>query len=147
MDKIYRLAVTYQVGISMALALTLFGLLAALFPGTTKAEELPEGLTFQQQMFGLVCGAPGQLKEELLRKHGEVPVVAGLLDSGTQWILYVSKDKNSISFVIHKSETEGCLIWSGSSELGQAFMLNPNPDFPAEDDKDSGWNISSRRVL
>ena len=127
--------IKYQAAISMVLALFAFAALAALFPGTAKASEnnpLPEALTFQQQMFGLVCGTPEALKEELLKEHGEVPVVAGLLDSGTQWIMYVSEDRNTMSFVIHKSDTEGCLVWSGTSELGQAFMLNPNPNFPAK---------------
>ena len=134
MDKIYRVALQYQAAISMVLALFAFAALVAFFPGTAKAgTDLPDGLHFQQQTFGLVCGTPERLRIELLNTHGEVPVVAGLLDSGTQWIIYVSEDKNTMSFVIHKSETEACLVWSGSSELGQAFMLNPNPDFPAEE--------------
>ena len=121
----------YQTAIGVVLALFAFALFSMWQPA--RAKELPEGLTFQQQMFGLVCGTPEQLKEELLKEHGEVPVVAGLLDSGTQWIIYASRDRNTMSFVIHKSETEGCLVWSGNSELGQAFMLNPSPDFPAEE--------------
>ena len=138
--------IKYQAAISMVLALFAFAALAALFPGTVKASEnnpLPAALTFQQQMFGLVCGTPEALKEELLKEHGEVPVVAGLLDSGTQWIMYVSEDRNTMSFVIHKSDTEGCLVWSGTSELGQAFMLNPNPNFPAKEttaDAVPEWN-------
>ena len=91
-------------------------------------------------MFGLICGTPEALRIELLNTHGEVPVVAGLLDGGTQWIMYVSEDKNTMSFVIHKSETEGCLVWSGKSELGQAFMMNPNPGFPAEETSNKDWN-------
>ena len=132
MDKIYSWALRYQGAISFALAMFAFAALS-MCTSIAKANELPEGLTFQKQMFGLVCGTPEQLKEELLKEHGEVPVVAGLLDSGTQWIIYASRDRNTMSFVIHKSETEGCLVWSGNSELGQAFMLNPSPDFPAEE--------------
>ena len=149
MDKIYSWALRYQAAISMVLALFAFAALTAFFPSTSKAEELPENLTFQQQMFGLVCGTPEDLRDELLSTHGEVPVVGGLLNSGTQWIMYVSEDRNTMSFVIHKSETEGCLVWSGASELGQAFMLNPNPDFPRDEvgSADKGWNISSRRML
>ena len=115
-------------------------ILWALLSGSAEAAELPERLTFQQQMFGLICGAPEDLKEELRNTHGEVPVVAGLLDGGTQWIMYVSEDKNTMSFVIHKSDTEACLVWSGSSELGQAFMLNPTPDFPAKETSTKEWN-------
>jgi len=138
MDKIYRFALKYQAAISMVLALFVFALFSMWQPA--RAAELPENLTFQQQMFGLICGTPEELRIELLNTHGEVPVVAGLLDSGTQWIIYVSEDKNTMSFVIHKSETEACLVWSGSSELGQAFMLNPNPDFPVKETSTKEWN-------
>ena len=148
MDNLKTWAYAHQAGITMLIALFAFALLA-MCSGTAKANELPENLTFQQQMFGLICGTPEELRIELLNTHGEVPVVAGLLDSGTQWIIYVSKDKNTMSFVIHKSGAEACLVWSGNSELGQAFMLNPNPEFPVEaaDDAKGGWNISSRRLL
>ena len=140
MDKIYSWALRYQAAIRMVLALFAFAALVVLFPSTAKANELPENLTFQQQMFGLICGTPEDLKAELRNTHGEVPVVAGLLDGGTQWIMYVSEDKNTMSFVIHKSDTEACLVWSGNSELGQAFMLNPNPDFPAKETSTKDWN-------
>ena len=140
MDKIYSWALRYQAAISMVLALFAFAALVALFPSTAKAAELPDTLTFQQRMFGLICGTPEDLRDELLNAHGEVPVVAGLLDGGTQWVMYVSEDKNTMSFVIHKSETEGCLVWSGASELGQAFMLNPNPAWPVEEASDKEWN-------
>ena len=138
MNKVYRWALRYQAAISMVLALFVFALFSMWQPA--RAVELPESLTFQQQMFGLICGTPEALKKELLDAHGEVPVVAGLLDGGTQWIMYVSEDKNTMSFVIHKSETEACLVWSGSSELGQAFMLNPNPDFPSKETSNKDWN-------
>ena len=148
MDNLKTWAYAHQAGITMLIALFTFALLA-MCPVKAEANELPENLTFQQKMFGLICGTPGDIRDELLKAHGEVPVVAGLLDGGTQWVMYVSEDKNTMSFVIHKSETEGCLVWSGASELGQAFMLNPNPEFPVEaaDDARGGWNISSRRLL
>ena len=139
MDKIYSWALRYQGAISFVLALFAFAALA-MCPSVTKANELPESLTFQQQMFGLICGTPEDLKAELRNTHGEVPVVAGLLNGGTQWIMYVSEDRNTMSFVIHKSGAEACLVWSGSSELGQAFMLNPNPDFPAKETSTKDWN-------
>ena len=128
----------YQTAIGMVLALFVFALFSMWQPA--RAVELPENLTFQQQMFGLICGTPEAIRDELLNTHGEVPVVAGLLDGGTQWIMYVSEDKNTMSFVIHKSETEACLVWSGNSELGQAFMLNPNPNFPAKETSTKDWN-------
>jgi hypothetical protein len=117
--------------------------IAMLLSTPAFSNEIPETLHFQKQMFGLICGTPDALRDELLNTHGEVPVVAGLLDGGVQYILYASKDKNTMSFVIHKSETEGCLVWSGASELGQAFMLNPTPNFPAKEtsaDAVPEWN-------
>jgi hypothetical protein len=138
MNKVYRWALRYQAAISMVLALFVFALFSMWQPA--RAAELPDSLTFQQQMFGLICGTPEDLRIELLNTHGEVPVVAGLLDGGTQWIMYVSEDKNTMSFVIHKSDEEACLVWSGASELGQAFMLNPNPDFPVEETSNKDWN-------
>jgi hypothetical protein len=129
--------------IRAALALAVAGtLVAALlsFPQSAFSEEVPEALHFQQQVFGLICGTPDALRDELLNTHGEVPVVAGLLDGGTQWIMYVSEDRNTMSFVIQKSETAACLVWSGASELGQAFLLNPAPDFPAKEASAPEWN-------
>ena len=114
--------------------------LAALLTTSVTAGGMPDGLHLQQQTFGLICGTPDRLRVELLTEHREVPVVAGLLNNGVQWIMYVSQDKNTMSFVIHKSEEEACLVWSGASELGQAFMLNPNPDFPVEETSNKDWN-------
>ena len=115
-------------------------LAALLTTSVTAGTGMPEGLHLQQQTFGLICGTPERLRVELLAEHREVPVVAGLLNNGVQWIMYVSKDKNTMSFVIHKSDEEACLVWSGASELGQAFMLNPNPDFPVEETSNKDWN-------
>ena len=114
--------------------------IAMLLSTPAFSNEIPEALHFQQQVFGLICGTPEALRDELLNTHGEVPVVAGLLDGGTQWIMYVSEDRNTMSFVIQKSETAACLVWSGASELGQAFMLNPTPNFPAKETSAPEWN-------
>jgi hypothetical protein len=120
---------------------TILALALTAFLSPTLAEELPETLHFQQQQFGLICGKPEDIRDELLKTHGEVPIVAGLLNNGTQWIMYVSESKDTMSFVIHKSEDEGCLVWSGASELGQAFMMNPEPDFPNESEEEKQWNL------
>ena len=136
--EVTRFMRKYQTAIGMVLALFVFALFSMWQPA--RANELPEGLTFQQQMFGLICGTPEDIRDELLKTHGEVPVVGGLLDGGTQWIMYVSEDKNTMSFVIHKTDAEACLVWSGNSELGQAFMLNPAPDFPSKETSTKDWN-------
>lgn len=116
----------------MALSASLFAMLIS-FPHSAFSNEMPEGLTVQQQMFGLICGKPEALRDELKKTHREVAVAGGLFVSGTQYVIYVNEDRTSFSFVIHKSDEQGCLVWSGEGEMGQAFMLNPEPQFPAKE--------------
>jgi hypothetical protein len=130
MNRIIMWARDRQVAISMIVALFGFALAAALFPNQANAQTIPETMHLQQQMFRLVCGTPEDIRDVLLTDHNEIAVVAGLLDSGHQYLLYVNEDKTTFSFVIHKSKTDACIVWSGASAKGQVFMMNPNLSWP-----------------
>ena len=133
MNRIISWLLARQVAISMILALFGFALASALFPGQVKASQtakFPEGMSFMQKQFGLVCASAEIIHRELRETHGEIPVVAGLLDGGTQYLLFINQNKTSMSFVIQKSEEESCIVWSGSSTTGQSFIMNPDLVFP-----------------
>ena len=50
-----------------------------------------------------------------------------------------------MTFVIHKADGEACIIWSGISTEGRAFVMNPSPVFPVNEAidgaKDDNWNL------
>ena len=75
-----------------------------------------------------------------METHGEIALVAGFLDNGVQLLWYGNKDNTTMSWVIHKNETEACLIWSGSSPDGNATVANPAPTWPEDAPKEEEWN-------
>jgi hypothetical protein len=123
----------------MVLALFAFAFLA-MCPVMAEAQALPPGLEEVHRDFRLICGTPGKIMDELRDTHGEVPVVGGTLMDDVQYILYANEDGTTMSFVIHKGDDKACMIWTGASELGQAFMLNPEPQYP-EKGESKAWNL------
>ncbi len=130
MNRINRWFLDRQVAISMIVALFGFALMAALFPGQAKAQTTPESIHLQKQLFSMVCGTPEDIRDALFNDHGEIAVVAGFLDSGNQYLVYVNEDKTTFSFVIHKSKTDACIVWTGESKEGNVFVKNPNLEWP-----------------
>jgi hypothetical protein len=102
-------------------------------------EELPEGMHVKNVPFSLVCATPDRLNEILADVHQEIPIVAGVM-SGTNWFWYVNKDRTTASFVVHKG-ADACLIFSGVSKGGNAFVIHEKPIFPSEKSKEETTGI------
>ena len=96
------------------------------------AQAAPSNFNTKTVPFFLACSTPVEMRDTLLDVHGEVAMIAGWLDTGNQYLLYTNKAGTSMSFVIHKSDGEACLIWSGMSKKGRAFIPNPEPTFPSD---------------
>ena len=139
MTKFYDWCIRYVGAITFVLAVFAFSLLAALSPAV-HAQPLPEGMTKVTKEFRLICGTPDVIMEELRKTHGEVPVAGGTLMNDVMYILYANEEGTTMSFVIHKGKDKACMIWTGASELGQAFMVNPEPQYPKTGD-DKEWNL------
>jgi hypothetical protein len=96
------------------------------------AQQAPSNFSTKTVPFFLACASPTEMRDTLLEVHGEVAMIAGWLDTGNQYLLYTNESGTSMSFVIHKADGEACLIWSGMSEKGRAYIPNPAPTFPSD---------------
>jgi len=135
-DKLYEFFIRYGTAAGMVLVLLLLGLLAgwSLYNGSgaAYAQQAPSNFNTKTVPFFLACSSPTEMRDTLLDVHGEIALVAGWLDTGNQWLLYTNELGTSMSFVIHKTDGEACLIWSGISTEGRAFVPNPEPMFPSD---------------
>ena len=116
-----------------------------MLASVAQAQQAPENFNTKTVPFYLVCSTPTEMRDVLLAEAGEIALVAGWLDTGNQWLLYTNESGTSMSFVIHKSDGEACIIWSGLSSNGRAFIMNPEPTFPEvemeEPTTKDGWNL------
>ena len=117
----------------------------SMLSSVSQAQEPPKNFQTMTVPFYLVCSTPTELRDVLLDEHGEVAMIAGWLDTGNQYLLYTNESGTSMSFVIHKSDGQACIIWSGLSTEGRAFIPNPAPTFPSEalteqNPMGEGWN-------
>ena len=104
----------------------------SMLASVSQAQEAPNSFNTKTVPFFLACSTPTDMRDTLLEVHGEVAMIAGWLDTGNQYLLYTNQEGTSMSFVIHKADGEACLIWSGMSEQGRAFIPNPEPMFPSD---------------
>ena len=116
----------------------------SMLASVAQAQQAPENFNTKTVPFYLVCSTPTEMRDVLLAEAGEIALVAGWLDTGNQWLLYTNESGTSMSFVIHKSDGEACIIWSGLSSNGRAFIMNPAPTFPEVEVEEpitgDGWN-------
>ena len=117
----------------------------SMLASVSQAQEAPNSFNTKTVPFFLACSTPTDMRDTLLEVHGEVAMIAGWLDTGNQYLLYTNQEGTSMSFVIHKADGEACLIWSGMSEQGRAFIPNPEPMFPSDvlteqNPTEEGWN-------
>ncbi len=121
------------------------GILAlSMLASVVQAQEPPEHFNTKTVPFYLVCSTPTEMRDVLLEEAGEIALVAGWLDTGNQWLVYTNESGTSMTFVVHKSDGEACIIWSGISSNGRAFIMNPEPTFPDAEDElitKDGWNL------
>lgn len=120
------------------------GVVLAFLAGTVElavAQKAPSSFNTKTVPFFLACATPTEMRDTLLEVHGEVAMIAGWLDTGNQYLLYTNELGTSMSFVIHKTDGEACLVWSGMSSEGRAFIPNPAPTFPVTQQEAEGkWN-------
>ena len=118
------------------------GILAlSMLASVAQAQKPPESFQTMTVPFYLVCASPTEMRDVLLNEHGEVAMIAGWLDTGNQWLLYTNEGGTSMSFVVHKSDGQACIIWSGMSAEGRAFIPNPSPIFPDKSETNNErWN-------
>ena len=117
----------------------------SMLASVAQAQQAPDHFNTKTVPFYLVCSTPSEMRDVLLAEAGEIALIAGWLDTGNQYLLYSNELGTSMTFVIHKSNGEACIIWSGLSTEGRAFIPNPAPIFPEaktnEPIKGDGWNL------
>ena len=142
-DKFNEIFKRYLAAVVFVAVLVFLGLVSGI--SVAKAQTAPDHFNTKTVPFYLVCSTPTEMRDTLLDVHGEVAMIAGWLDTGNQYLLYTNQEGTSMSFVIHKTDGEACLIWSGISTEGRAFIMNPDPVFPVneaiEEPKDENWNL------
>lgn len=120
----------YLAAVIFVAVLVFLGLISGI--SVAQAQQAPSNFNTKTVPFFLACSTPTEMRDTLLEVHGEVAMIAGWLDTGNQYLLYTNESGTSMSFVIHKADGEACLIWSGMSEEGRAFIPNPAPTFPSD---------------
>ena len=130
MDKFMEMFKRYLTAVGFVAVLIVLGLLAST--SVAEAQQAPSNFNTKTVPFFLACSSPTEMRDTLLEVHGEVAMIAGWLDTGNQYLLYTNQEGTSMSFVIHKTDGEACLIWSGISKEGRAFIPNPEPTFPSD---------------
>ena len=130
MDKFMEMFKRYLTAVGFVAVLIVLGLLAST--SVAEAQQAPSNFNTKTVPFFLACSSPTEMRDTLLEVHGEVAMIAGWLDTGNQYLLYTNQEGTSMSFVIHKTDGEACLIWSGISTEGRAFNPNPAPTFPSD---------------
>ena len=117
----------------------------SMLASVAQAQTAPEHFNTKTVPFYLVCSTPTEMRDVLLAEAGEIALIAGWLDTGNQYLLYTNESGTSMTFVIHKTDGEACIIWSGISTKGRAFIPNPGPIFPEveveEPITEDGWNL------
>ena len=142
-DKLQEMFKRYMAAVCFVAVLVALGLLAST--SVAEDQQAPASFNTKTVPFFLACATPVEMRDTLLEVHGEVAMIAGWLDTGNQYLLYTNQEGTSMSFVIHKSDGEACLVWSGMSAEGRAFIPNPEPMFPSdvltdEAPTDNRWN-------
>jgi len=142
-DKFNEMFKRYLAAVVFVAVLIFLGLVSGI--SLANAQTAPDHFNTKTVPFYLVCSTPTEMRDVLLEEAGEIALVAGWLDTGNQYLLYTNESGTSMTFVIHKTDGEACIIWSGISTEGRAFIMNPDPVFPVneaiEGPKDENWNL------
>ena len=132
-------------GVIFIVILMILLLIGMSYCSNARAQEAPENFKSITVPFVVHCSNPTSMRDALLQEHGEIALIAGFLDTGVRVLWYGSESGKSMSIVIHKSDQEACLIWSGISADGNATVHNPEPTWPergeAPELKGEEWNL------
>ena len=114
-----------------ALALAL-ALIAA--PVAAEDRSPPDDVTARLVRMQIYCVPSLERMATLLSdKFGEAPIAMGRLTETDSFLIFVNEERSSSTIVIakqRKEEVEVCMVWSGRTEPGMTFALNPSPQFP-----------------
>jgi len=114
-----------------ALALAL-ALIAA--PVAAEDRTAPDDVTARLVRMQIYCVPSLERMATLLaERFSEVPVAMGQLTDTDSFLIFVNQERSSSTIVIakqRKEEVEVCMVWSGRTEPGLTFALNPSPQFP-----------------
>ena len=81
----------------------------------------------RQVTIGIIClPTVMRIVEVLGERFGEAIVASGELGGGSNFYIFANAKKSSSSIVISKPNS-ACLVWSGRSPEGMAFMLAVEP--------------------
>ena len=116
-----------------ALALAL-ALIAA--PVAAEESDVPRDVISRTVRMQIFCvGSMVRMATLLGDKFGEAPVAMGRLNDTDSFLIFVDKYRSTSTIVIakqRKEEVEVCMVWSGRTEPGLTFSLNPSPQFPEQ---------------
>jgi len=98
------------------------------------AEEPPTDVIPRFVQMQIFCVPSFERMATLLSdKFGEAPIAMGQLNETDSFLIFVNEERSSSTIVIakqRKEEVEVCMVWSGRTEPGLTFALNPSPQFP-----------------
>ena len=95
----------------------------------------PDDMFHQMVPFSLYCVNNFERMVEIMHDDfREVPILMSHMSEISTIVVFVNKDKTASTYVGAKVDKQGkeevCILWSGKSEKGLSFSLNPNPVFP-----------------
>ena len=121
--------------------LLLTGLLAGFFMSAQGQQTPPPGIKPMTVPFQIFCADSFEFLMNVLgADFGEAPVAMGYLKEGenpTTMVWFTNKDNTRSTIVVTKKtkyDESACILWSGGSPSGMAFSVNPDPQFPSEED-------------
>lgn len=126
------------------LKLVLAGLLAGFFMSADAQALKPPPDMYQQTVpFSLWCVPTFERMVEILADDfSETPVLLSHMSSRSTLIVFTNQSKTTSTYVASRLKEdeieEVCVLWSGSSEPGMSFSLNPSPVFPEGKTKKDG---------
>ena len=120
-------------------------LILALMVSPVMAEQLkpPPDMFHQTVPFALWCFSTFERMVELLAEDfSETPVLLSHMSKRSTLIVFSNSDFSTSTYVATRLKEDGteevCVLWSGSSEPGMSFSLNPSPLFPEGQNKKEG---------
>jgi len=127
--------------------LLLTGLLAGFFMSAHGQGLKPPPDMYQQTVpFSLWCVPTFERMVELLADDfSEAPVLLSHMSQRSTLIVFSNSDFSTSTYVATRLKEDGteevCVLWSGSSEPGMSFSLNPSPVFPEGKTKKDGVDM------
>jgi len=96
--------------------------------------------------FSLWCFPTFERMVELLANDfSEAPVLLSHMSKRSTLIVFSNQDASTSTYTAARMKDDGteevCVIWSGSSEPGMSFSLNPSPVFPEGKTKKDGVDM------